>query len=115
MKRKLSDPTKVIYQTLDPSYEFEFDGVGFVLLGEATTTTGKDVVFEATFTVDGKDPQTVKLSTNFTERRFNPFWKFGLEKGKHKVIVTLNNPSDLGKVRLDSLVVYDDKQTSVKY
>ena len=91
--------------TLADTYEFEFDGIGFALMG-AASAEGEDYVFEAELHVDGELVETAKWPTNFTTRRFYLFWKYALDDGPHRVEVRLVNPTDDARVTLESIVVY---------
>jgi hypothetical protein len=95
--------------------EFEFEGIGFAVQGAAEKVGEDDYVFEAEMFIDGKLIETAKLPTNFTLRRFTPFWRYQLGMGKHKVRLKVLNPTDKAKFNLDYVVVYGDKPFSVKF
>lgn len=60
---------------------FEFDGTGFVLKGESAkwgTNTG--YVFKAVLYVDDKPAIPVNLPVDFTTRRYELCWQYGLPK-----------------------------------
>ena len=90
---------------LADTYQFEFDGIGFALMGNASTE-GEEYVFEAELLVDGERVETAKWPTEFITRRFYLFWKYALDDGPHRVEVRLVNPTDDARVTLDSIVVY---------
>ncbi|MDA1092029.1 MAG: ADP-ribosylglycohydrolase family protein [Acidobacteria bacterium] len=90
---------------LSDSYAFEFDGVGFALMGDATTD-GEDHVFTAELYVDGELVETAEWPTAFTTRRFYLFWKYALPDGTHQAEVRLVNPVDHARVTLEAVVVY---------
>ena len=90
---------------LADTYGFEFDGIGFALMGNASTED-ENYVFEAELHVDGELVETAKWPTEFITRRFYLFWKYALEDGPHRVEVRLVNPTDDARVTLDSIVVY---------
>ena len=91
--------------TLADTYDFEFDGIGFALMG-AASSEGEDYVFEAELHVDGELVETAKWPTKFTTRRFYLFWKYALDDGPHRAEVRLVNPTDDARVTLESIVVY---------
>lgn len=90
---------------LSDAYRFEFDGVGFALMGNASTS-GEDYIFEAELHVDGELVETAQWPTRFTTRRFYLFWKYALDDGAHQVEVRLVNPTSDAQVTLEAVVVY---------
>ncbi len=92
-------------QILTDSYRFDFEGVGFALMGTATTE-GDDHVFEAELHVDGELVETARWPTEFTTRRFYLFWRYALDEGPHEVEVRLLNPTDAAQVGLEAVVIY---------
>lgn len=90
---------------LADTYQFEFDGVGFALMGNASTE-GDDHVFTAELYVDGELVETAEWPTAFTTRRFYLFWRYALPDGAHLAEVRLLNPSDHAQVTLEAIVVY---------
>ena len=95
-------------ETLD-SYSFDFDGVGFALLGSATKQEEEHFVFEAELYVDDELVETASWPTKFTKRRFYLFWKYQLPQGEHSVVVKLLNPTASAQVVLNAITVYGDK------
>jgi ADP-ribosylglycohydrolase len=98
LRRRLSDETT-----------FSFDGIGFVVQGSARSESSKDQVIVADMYVDDQLLETVNLPTNFTPRRFTPFWKYGLPEGKHTVRLKIRNPSSDAAVSLERAIVYGSK------
>ncbi len=90
------------------SYTFEFEGVGFALVGSASRTGDEDHVFNAELHVDGELVETATWPTAMTTRRLYLFWKYQLPKGEHTVEVRVLNPTDAARVVLNSIAVYDD-------
>ncbi|MDX2049279.1 MAG: ADP-ribosylglycohydrolase family protein [Chitinophagaceae bacterium] len=89
---------------------FEFEGTGYVLRGEAFKKQGSpDAMPEMQVIIDGGQPETIKLSTNFTVRRHELCWKYGLAKGKHKVEVKLLNPAEGYELRVWDYIIYNSK------
>jgi hypothetical protein len=100
--------------TLDRAYRFEFDGVGFALLGNAESLDDENHVFEAELHVDGKLAETAKWPTQFTKRRFYLFWQYALPPGPHDVEVRLLNSTDDARVVLQGIAIYGDKALAGK-
>lgn len=95
---------------------FSFDGIGFAVAGPSNIKDlgERNYVFEAEMYIDGKLEETVRLPTAENQRRFTPFWKYGLAKGHHVVKIRILNPVDYADVDLQYAVIYDDKPFSVK-
>ncbi len=93
---------------LADSYSFDFEGVGFAVLGEAALSGEgeEEVVFEAELWVDGELIESAAWPTQFTKRRFYLFWKYDLPDGRHEVEVRLLNPADGAKVRIQGIATY---------
>jgi hypothetical protein len=98
-----------LHRRLSDETSFTFDGVGFVVQGSARSTDEKDQVMTVDMWVDGQMVETVELPTNFTRRRFTPFWKYGLPDGRHTVRLKIRNPSPDGSVSMERAIVYGSK------
>lgn len=59
--------------------------------------------------IDDKLTETVNLSTDFNERRFDPFWKYQLPKQKHKVRIKFINTPANAEFVLNDIIIYSDK------
>ena len=94
----------------------EFEGTGFVIRGEAEKKKNEstDYVFEAELFIDGEKIETCMLPTNFTTRRHELFWKYGLANKKHHVTVKITNPSDDCRVNASDCILYSDKAPITK-
>jgi hypothetical protein len=89
---------------------FDFDGIGFVLKGDAAQWDSKSTyIFNTELYLDGKLIETPKLPVIFTTRRYDLAWKYRLPKGKHFVIMKILNPSKDNEVRVSGAIVYSDK------
>ncbi len=98
LHRRLSDETSV-----------SFDGVGFVVQGSARSENGQDQVISVEMYIDEKMVETIELPTNFTARRFTPFWKYGLSDGKHTVRLKIRNPAPGAIINMERVIVYGSK------
>lgn len=114
---------KSIRKNLEADYTAEFDGIGFVIKGEARAKTGtrpdetgtqQPFAFTAELYLDDKKIETAKLPANFTQRRHELFWKYQLPKGKHTLRVKLLNPDPNHVVWLADLLVYNDQPVKSK-
>lgn len=89
---------------------FEFYGKGFSLSGESAKKPGvkDDYVFEAELYIDGQKVETAKLPTNYTRRRLEFFWKYGLPKQKHTVRIKVLNPNKDYELNSWHYIVFSD-------
>ncbi len=103
-------------QTRD-QISFEFEGIGFALAGPPNITDygSRNYVFNTEMYIDGKLVEKAKLPTATNQRRFTPFWKYQLPRGKHKVVIKILNPSDYAHIELEYAVIYDDKPYEIKF
>lgn len=104
-----------INQTLTDEYTLAFDGIGFVLEGDARPNATPGSRYESDFVcrmdvfVDDQKIETAHLPASFTRRRLDLTWKYQLPPGKHTVRLKLLNPNPDYAVRVRNLVVYGDK------
>jgi ADP-ribosylglycohydrolase len=98
-----------LHQTLKDETTFSFEGVGFVIQGNAQAKGSQDEVIAIDMTIDNRPAEAIELPTNFTRRRFTPFWKYELSDGKHTVRLKVRNPSGDASVALERAVVYGSK------
>jgi len=88
----------------------EFEGTGFVLRGEsAKWGSNTDYVLRATLYIDDQPAVPINLPANFTTRRYELCWKYGLPKEHHRIRLKINNPSKEYEIRLQDAIVYSDK------
>jgi hypothetical protein len=96
-------------QRLTDEATFSFDGIGFVVQGSVRSDNAKDQVLVVEMSIDDQVGETIELPTNFTGRRFTPFWKYGLPDGKHTVRLKVRNPPADASVSLERAVIYGSK------
>jgi hypothetical protein len=95
----------------DNEFNFEFDGIGFVMKGE-TAKWGSEketFIFATELYIDGKLVEKPTLPANYTTRRYDLAWKYQLPKGKHTVKLKITNPSTECKILYAEAIVYTDK------
>ena len=89
---------------------FDFDGIGFVIKGDASQWGSKSTyVFDTELYLDGKLIESPKLPVSYTTRRYDLAWKYQLPKGKHSVKMKILNPSKDNEVRASEAIIYSDK------
>jgi hypothetical protein len=95
---------------------FEFEGIGFAVAGPPNIMDygNKNHVFEAEMYIDNELVETVRLPTEQNKRRFTPFWKYQLEKGKHQVVIKILNPVEYANIALNYAIIYDDEPYKIE-
>jgi hypothetical protein len=96
---------------------FDFEGIGFVLSGEASMKNASEsnYVFNSELYVDGKLVESPKLPVSFTTRRTELCWKYQMQRGKHTVRLKILNPIIDGGINSIEATVYDDRPVKSKY
>ena len=99
-----------IWANLKDEYTFEFDGIGFVVLGETAkwedTTTH---VANTELYLDDKLVESPKLPASYKKRRHELVWKYDLPKQKHMVKLKILNADEKHPVRMTEVVIYSNK------
>jgi hypothetical protein len=104
-----------VQKDLEKEYTADFEGIGFVLKGEANPKQGSswdytgNFVFHAELYIDGQKVETADLPVRYTLRRYDLFWKYQLPTGKHTIRVNVLNPDAGYTLRLNDLLVYSDQ------
>lgn len=98
---------------IEDEFSFEFEGIGFGIVGGTFKLGEEEYVFEVEMRIDGELVETAKLPTAFKNRRFYPFYRYQLPNGNHKVDFKILNPTDKAKLSLQSAVIYGDKPYKV--
>ena len=91
------------------SASVDFTGIGFAITGRAERKGEEDYTLQVKVTIDGKVVETTNLPTNYTTRKYTPFWKYQLPRGKHEVVFKILNPSDKAHMIIEDLIVYDSE------
>ncbi|HEY8512857.1 MAG TPA: ADP-ribosylglycohydrolase family protein [Cyclobacteriaceae bacterium] len=109
-----------IHEELKDEYTFEFEGIGFVLMGssEPVKQSSRDYRGEYAATaelyIDGQKAETVKLPASYIKRRHELFWKYQLSPGKHTVRIKQIGANPEFRVRMTQLIVYQDKPAAAR-
>ncbi|MEE6188094.1 hypothetical protein PIECOFPK_01776 [Mycovorax composti] len=92
----------------DSIIAFEFEGTGFALRGESIKKEphSADYVFDAILYLDDQIMERAKFYTNFLTRRYELFWKYGLENKKHMVKIIITNPSPYYEIKPWDCIIY---------
>jgi hypothetical protein len=98
---------------------FDFEGIGFAINGSWFSDVheygDKSFIFNVEMYIDQKLEEVVDLSTKSNARRYTPFWRYQLPKGKHIVHFKVLNPIDGAELRLDDAIIYSNKPSKVPY
>lgn len=107
---------KLIPRQTENEISFEFEGIGFAVASPSNINNpgGKNHVFETEIYINGELVEKVVLPTERNKRRFTPFWKYQLPKGKYDVVIKILNPVDFVSVQINHVIIYDDEPFSVK-
>ena len=104
---------KTLEKTLTDETSFEFEGIGFLVIGKANKIGEKDYTFEVEMYIDDNLVETVKLPTKIIHRRFYLFWQYQLALAKHKVRLKVLNPTDEANIYLKFVFIYGNKPRKV--
>ncbi len=89
---------------------FDFDGVGFVLRGDASSWGNtSSFAFQTELYIDDKLVETAQLPVSFTTRRHEATWKYQLPYGHHKVRFKILNPSSEYQLKGVEAIIYSNK------
>ena len=106
---------KVVPQRINNDIVFEFEGIGFALAAPADGKEyKKNHVFDTEMYIDNVLIEKAKLPTEINKRRFTPFWRYQLPKGKHKVVIKILNPVDYAQLEYFYAIIYDDQPYEIK-
>ncbi|MCD6115911.1 ADP-ribosylglycohydrolase family protein [bacterium] len=98
---------------------FKFKGIGFAVNypwgGGLIKKGDKDYTFNVAMYIDGKRIEVSELPTNFTIRKYTPFWKYQLQMGEHTVRLKVLNPTDKAELHLGDVIIYSNKPSKPKY
>lgn len=108
---------QVTPKTTKDEISFTFEGIGFAVAGPSNIKDygERNHVFETEMYIDGELVENAKLPTETNKRRFTPFFRYQLPKGKHEVVIKILNPVDYAKIETSYVVVYDDKPYEINF
>ncbi|MDX1700977.1 MAG: ADP-ribosylglycohydrolase family protein, partial [Melioribacteraceae bacterium] len=122
VEKKMLSFNKTMTNEADNVTEFEFEGIGFVVIGSVSNwyKDGYDkeeesYTLQAEMYVDGKLLATSNLPNNYTSRKNTLFWKYQLPKGKHTVKIIVLNATKEVNLNISEAIIYDDEPNDPKY
>ncbi len=104
-----------VRQNINMNYTFSFEGVGFVVRGEANPKASSswdytgDFGFNTTISIDSGAPQKIILPARFTTRRHELYWNYALTPGKHTIDIKVLNPSSDFSLHVNNILVYQNE------
>ena len=110
-----------IDRDLAGDYTATFEGIGFIIDGEARPKAQPGYLYQSDFVyqmevyVDGQKIETASIPANFTRRRFDLTWKYQLAPGSHTVRLTVLNPNAAYALHLKNLFVFGNKPIQTRY
>lgn len=97
----------------ESSYEFDFEGKGFVVRGAAIKEDDslQDSELLVEVYVDGELYEEAKMPTAFATRKHEVCWKYNMPQGQHTVKLVLKNPVNEYALHLSSILIYGPEPT----
>ena len=122
VEKKMLSLNKPKTKEADNVTSFEFEGIGFVVIGSISKwfkdgydNEEESYTLHSEMYVDGELVTTSSLPNNYTTRKNTLFWKYQLPKGKHTVkIIVLNANEEVG-LNITEAIIYDNKPNDLKY
>jgi len=105
-------PVKQEINEKKPELIFQFEGIGFLLDGEAWRDFTGDYNFQVEMYIDGKLDDRFSMSTDETIRRYGFAWKYNLPDGKHEVRLKVLNPVSNFNIKTYDIITYSSKRTT---
>jgi hypothetical protein len=103
-----------VRQDISTNYTFSFEGVGFVVRGEAKPKNSSswdytgDFAFNTTISIDGNTPEKIVLPARFTTRRHELYWNYELTPGEHTIDIKVLNPTPDFSLYVNNILIYQN-------
>jgi hypothetical protein len=95
-------------QVIYKNFEFEFEGIGFVLRGSsAAADCSSEKIIHAELYLNNKFVETIAFPVNFRNRRSDLFWKYQLPYKRYSARIKVLNPSPEFPITATDLIVYN--------
>lgn len=101
----------MITKTLKNSYEFDFEGVGFVLVGTAKKLdkNSANINIPLEIYINGQKSASFIMPTDYLKRKDEIFWVYDLPKGKHSVKLIQKENTEGYTVDIHYSLIYSDQ------
>ncbi|MEP7320939.1 MAG: ADP-ribosylglycohydrolase family protein [Saprospiraceae bacterium] len=111
-------PVNKIYigKVISDTMHIPFNGTGIVVKGYVTNWDGKSTKYTAqmAYMIDNDNTALLTLPSDFRERRYELFWKYGLDKGPHTLHLKLLNKDPKFDVRVSEVLIYNDTRVPIE-
>lgn len=88
------------------NFQFEFEGIGFVLKGEALSHNSSSKPIQAELYLNNKFMEKITLPTQLFSQKSDLYWKYQLPHRKHQVKLKVLDSGE-SQLKLRELIVYD--------
>jgi len=102
---------KILQSGGETEFSFDFQGKGFVLIGEATKehSSLRDAEMKLTVYIDGDLYEEAVMPTSLNRRKPEVAWKYNLPQGSHKVRIVLKDPVKGYGLQMSRVLIYGSK------
>lgn len=100
-----------IKKRLNEKFDFDFEGVGFVLVGSAKKVDKNSVNINIPIEVmiDGKKMSEFNMPTNYLHRKDEVYWIYDLPRGKHNVSIIQTESKEGYYIDIEYALIYSDE------
>lgn len=94
------------------SLSLDFEGSGIVVLGQITQVGFSDLAYVAQLEayIDGVKVESFRMPFDYIKRKYDVFYKYGLNDGPHRLTLKVLNPVREFVVEAKEMVVYSDEK-----
>jgi hypothetical protein len=95
---------------LNEPIEAEFDGSGIVFMGAVKRLSGEknDYIAFLDIYLDGVKTEQVKMPFDYIKRKYDIWYKYFPERGKHSIKIIWTNPDNDFRINQKDVVIYSD-------
>lgn len=108
------EPTekKVLKKMFNDSLSLDFEGSGVVVLGQITQVGFSDLAYVAQLEayIDGVKVESFRMPFDYIKRKYDVFYKYGLNDGPHRLTLKVLNPVREFVIEAKEMVVYSDEK-----
>jgi len=103
---------RVLKKMFNDSLSLDFEGSGVVVLGQITQVGFSDLAYVAQLEayIDGVKVESFRMPFDYIKRKYDVFYKYGLNDGPHRLILKVLNPVREFVIETKEMVVYSDEK-----
>ena len=103
---------RVLKKMFNDSLSLDFEGSGIVVLGQITQVGFSDLAYVAQLEayIDGVKVESFRMPFDYIKRKYDVFYKYGLNDGPHRLTLKVLNPVREFVVEAKEMVVYSDEK-----